>query len=246
MFLPLYPCKRSGFTLIELMIVITIIGILAVTAGPSYNKMLGRARLADAYTAIDIFKKSEMSYHVEYDTFLRISSKTDDNNFDTDRLVPFASAVSGSGTINKLNYLGWPIPRYTPVSYAVMTIAGKIDETGTELEGNNGDTWDKGWMYPGWYPMSNRIFWVNERDSITCSNSGGPTDVYRIYIDEFGAQVFGLVSANGSIGDWLVTSTMTNISLGDNYCTGLTTLTVFDKENGTYTHTPIVRIGNYE
>lgn len=40
--------KRSGFTLIEVMIVVAIIGILAVVAYPSYQEYLAKGRRADA------------------------------------------------------------------------------------------------------------------------------------------------------------------------------------------------------
>lgn len=42
------PRKNRGFTLIELMIVVVIIGILAAIAFPSYNSYVARARRADA------------------------------------------------------------------------------------------------------------------------------------------------------------------------------------------------------
>lgn len=44
--------KQSGFNLIELLIVVTIIGILAAIAYPSYNEQVMKARRSDAHTGL--------------------------------------------------------------------------------------------------------------------------------------------------------------------------------------------------
>jgi type IV pilus assembly protein PilE len=44
--------KRSGFTLIELMIVVAVIGILAAISYPSYIDSVRKSRRADAQTAL--------------------------------------------------------------------------------------------------------------------------------------------------------------------------------------------------
>ncbi len=50
----------AGFTLIELMVVIVIVGILASTALPAYNDYVRRGQLTDATTAL-----SDLRVHME-------------------------------------------------------------------------------------------------------------------------------------------------------------------------------------
>lgn len=48
--------KTKGFTLIELMIVIAIVGILAAVAIPSYSEYITRAKLAETIAALSVEK----------------------------------------------------------------------------------------------------------------------------------------------------------------------------------------------
>ncbi|MCU7941906.1 MAG: pilin [Candidatus Thiodiazotropha sp. (ex Cardiolucina cf. quadrata)] len=62
--------KQSGFTLIELMIVVAIIGILAAIALPAYTDFTTRSKVSELIVAADKCKTSVVEYFQTLDSTL--------------------------------------------------------------------------------------------------------------------------------------------------------------------------------
>lgn len=61
--------SQSGFSLVELMVVVAIIGILAAVAVPSVNKYMAKARQSEAKTNLSSLFTSEKAFYAEYNTY---------------------------------------------------------------------------------------------------------------------------------------------------------------------------------
>jgi prepilin-type N-terminal cleavage/methylation domain-containing protein len=61
--------NQAGFTLLELMVVVAIVGILASIAIPQYRKYQNRARQTEAKIALGAIYTAERSFAVEASTF---------------------------------------------------------------------------------------------------------------------------------------------------------------------------------
>lgn len=60
--------KQRGFTLIELMVVVSIIGILASIAIPAYQDYMTRAKIAEVFQLFSPLKKAVADYYDYYGT----------------------------------------------------------------------------------------------------------------------------------------------------------------------------------
>jgi prepilin-type N-terminal cleavage/methylation domain-containing protein len=79
--------KREGFTLIELMIVVAIVGILAAIAIPAYNDYVKRSRMSEVVYTFDALTQGATEYHGVMGYFPRASGP---NPYTANDLASFA------------------------------------------------------------------------------------------------------------------------------------------------------------
>lgn len=68
--------NKPGFTLVELVIVIVIVGILSVISVPIYRGYIEKAIMAEGQTLLGAIGKAELAYHLQHRVFLKVE-KTD-------------------------------------------------------------------------------------------------------------------------------------------------------------------------
>jgi general secretion pathway protein G len=59
------PCRRNGFTLLELLVVILIIGLLTGIVAPRLLGQIGRSEITAARAQIDAFDKALEAYRID-------------------------------------------------------------------------------------------------------------------------------------------------------------------------------------
>lgn len=95
--------KVNGFTLIEVMIVVAIVGILAAVAIPSYLDSLRKSRRSDATTSLTRIQLAQETYRLNHATYgsitdLGIGTISSDGYYTLNITGNNATAYTATGT----------------------------------------------------------------------------------------------------------------------------------------------------
>lgn len=111
--------KHSGFSLIELMVVVAIMAFLAMIAIPNFNRFLAKAKRAEAYMNLSSIYAAEKAYWAEHGTY--------------------SDVLIGEGGI------GWKPEGKTYYTYGFAGtegrnyFVGKLGASGAQLQGSRAD-----------------------------------------------------------------------------------------------------------
>lgn len=144
--------KRKGFTLIELMVVIAIIGLLAAIALPRFAGVSESAKVANVQGNLSTLRTSIAMFHAKTDVYPNLQDATS-ADYDLDSITGTTSGGTGSNADTKFTeFYGKQFLPKTPATTNgaditnINTVASS-STTGNSLFTKDADTATGGWIY---------------------------------------------------------------------------------------------------
>jgi len=137
--------RRGGFTLIELMIVVAIIGILAAIAIPNFLRFQLKAKSSEGKTNLAAIRTAEESYFAEYGNYVSaLPSPPTASMAPFNQKTVYSDAVANAG----FDIVGWSPEGMVYFNYSVETNNPTDDQftAGAGADIDN-DTTPQSWGY---------------------------------------------------------------------------------------------------
>jgi prepilin-type N-terminal cleavage/methylation domain-containing protein len=146
--------SRRGFTLVEAMIVVVVVGALAVLAVASYRRWVQTAYLSEALDMVKSTRAAQESFRAENGGYLNVS-KGLGPGFDYPLVRPGQSKTAWGGACAGCNNptSGWTalnVSSSAPLTFGYSTIADNVNLPGVTLT-VNGKTLDLTAVTAPWY-----------------------------------------------------------------------------------------------
>ena len=133
--------KKAGFSLVEIMIAVIIVGILVAIAIPNYSRSFERAKSAQAVQILKTLRSAELAYFSEYQGFFNNLAAmedfvggnfySDDSNPDWDFAITNATGSQLSLTATRLR------GPHAAAGNTTMTLNDNITTNDNELWGGS-------------------------------------------------------------------------------------------------------------
>ena len=133
--------RRGGFTLIELMIVVAIIGILAAIAIPNFLRFQLKARSSEGKTNLAAIRTAEESYFAEYGLY--VSSNLSPVSHARNQKTNFTHAIADLG----FDQVGWEPEGDVFFTYAAGVSANNSGFLGSAAADIDADATQQVWGY---------------------------------------------------------------------------------------------------
>ena len=143
--------KRKGFTLIELMIVVAIIGILAAIAIPNFLRFQLKSKTSEAKVNLAAIRTAEESYLAEFGSYVSASA--------TPGTAPGTTKqIFTGGGLNEFRTIGWEPEGAVFFQYGVeVDMTNVLAYTADALADIDGDMATQIWGYVHTDPAGNKL-----------------------------------------------------------------------------------------